>query len=150
MLLGHSDSPLTTVSRDSGIASLSPRGELEHHSLWLLPSQHPSCLHGENTAAAELHTGRGNLAHLYNHQTTLTHVGQIVLGFLTWYGAAGPLLFMAWGLKTPRLCTHKQSQADKTPPHPQPGEDPYSNAQNQSQVLLATSAQKCREFGKKK
>lgn len=75
--------------------------------------------------------GEGDLTHLYSQPKHPDRVvRQIVLGFLTWDGAAGPPLFMAWGLKTPRLCMHKQNQADKTLPHPQPGEDPYSNAQN--------------------
>lgn len=86
MLLSHSNSLLTTVSRDSRAASLSPWGESEHHHLGLLSSVHPPCLQD----AVELHNGRravGSALQPPKHQER--GAGQIVLGFLT-DGAAGP------------------------------------------------------------
>lgn len=87
--LSHSDTLLTTVNRDLGIPSLSPRGESDHHNFWLLPSQHPVCLPREDTNAAELHTRRTGFGpSLQSPKYTDWGVGQIMLGFLTWNGAA--------------------------------------------------------------
>lgn len=85
-----------------------------------------------------------DLGHLYNHQNAQTEV----LDRLCWGSSHGmglqDLLFSyIGGLKTPRLCMHKQSQAERTALHAQSGEDLYFNAPRQSQVLLAASSLTC-------